>query len=49
MDALGIEQGLIAGFDRGARTAVAVAALWPQRCKAIVSVSGYILANLAAQ
>jgi pimeloyl-ACP methyl ester carboxylesterase len=48
MDALSIERAVIAGFDWGARTAVAVAALRPERCKAIVSVSGYILANIAA-
>jgi pimeloyl-ACP methyl ester carboxylesterase len=48
MDALSIERAVIAGFDWGARTTVAMAALWPERCKAIVSVSGYILANIAA-
>lgn len=48
MDALRIQRAVIAGFDWGARTAVAVAALWPQRCEAIVSVSGYIIANLEA-
>src|SRR5215472_7256573 len=48
MDALEIREAVIAGFDWGARTAVAVAALWPGRCKAIVSVSGYIITNLDA-
>jgi pimeloyl-ACP methyl ester carboxylesterase len=48
MDALRIEKPLIAGFDWGARTTVAMAALWPERCKAMVSVSGYILVNLEA-
>lgn len=48
MDALRIDRATIAGFDWGARTAVAVAALWPDRCEAIVSVSGYIIANLEA-
>lgn len=48
MDALRIGRALIAGFDWGARTAIAVAALWPERCEAIVSVSGYILVNLEA-
>ncbi|MES1158591.1 MAG: alpha/beta hydrolase [Terricaulis silvestris] len=48
MDALHIQRAVVAGFDWGARTAVAVAALWPARCKAIVPVSGYILANLEA-
>src|SRR5262249_19662054 len=48
MDALGIEKAVIAGFDWGARTAVVMAALWPERCKAGVSVSGYITVNLEA-
>jgi pimeloyl-ACP methyl ester carboxylesterase len=48
LDALHISRATIAGFDWGARTAVAVAVLWPERCKAIIPVSGYILANLAA-
>ena len=42
MDALRIERATLAGFDWGARTANIVAALWPERCKAMVSVSGYI-------
>jgi pimeloyl-ACP methyl ester carboxylesterase len=41
MDALDIENAVVAGFDWGARTAAIVAALWPERCKALVSVSGY--------
>ncbi|MER8423138.1 alpha/beta hydrolase [Mesorhizobium sp. M1403] len=45
MDALGIEKATIAGCDWGARTANVVAALWPERCKAIVSVSGYLIGN----
>ena len=45
MDALGIESAIIAGFDWGARSANVVAALWPQRCKAMVSVSGYLIGN----
>ncbi len=48
MDALHIEQAVIAGFDWGARTANIVAALWPERCKAMVSVSGYLIGNPAA-
>ncbi len=40
MDALKIEKATLAGFDWGARTADIVAALWPERCKALVSVSG---------
>lgn len=45
MDALRIEQATLAGFDWGARTADIVAALWPQRCKGLVSVSGYLIGN----
>jgi pimeloyl-ACP methyl ester carboxylesterase len=45
MDALGIKRALIAGFDWGARTANIVAALWPERCKAMVSVSGYLIGS----
>ena len=43
MDSLRIESAVVAGFDWGARSANVVAALWPQRCKAIVSVSGYLI------
>jgi pimeloyl-ACP methyl ester carboxylesterase len=45
MDALGIERAIVAGFDWGARTADIVAALWPERCKALVAVSGYLIGN----
>jgi pimeloyl-ACP methyl ester carboxylesterase len=45
MDALKIENAVIAGFDWGARTANIMAALWPKRCKAMVSVSGYLIGN----
>ena len=45
MDALKIETTILAGFDWGARTADIVAALWPERCKALVSVSGYLIGN----
>ena len=45
MDALGIRQATLAGFDWGARTADIVAALWPERCKALVSVSGYLIGS----
>jgi len=48
LDALGIRQALIGGFDWGARTADIVAALWPERCKALVSVSGYLIGSQAA-
>jgi len=45
MDALKIDKATLAGFDWGARTANIVAALWPERCKAMVSVSGYLIGN----
>ena len=45
LDALDIRQAIIAGFDWGARTANIVAALWPERCKAMVSVSGYLIGS----
>ncbi len=48
MDALGIETATLAGFDWGARTACIVAALWPERCRALVSVSGYLIGNQEA-
>lgn len=48
MDALKIQKAILAGFDWGGRTACVVAALWPERCKALVSVSGYLMSNLEA-
>jgi pimeloyl-ACP methyl ester carboxylesterase len=48
MDALGITSAIIGGFDWGARTANVIAALWPERCKALVSVSGYLIGSQAA-
>ena len=48
MDALDIKQATVAGFDWGARTADIVAALWPDRVKAIVSVSGYLIGSQEA-
>ena len=48
MDALKIEKATLAGFDWGARTANIIAALWPARCKAMVSVSGYLIGSQAA-
>jgi pimeloyl-ACP methyl ester carboxylesterase len=48
MDALKIETAVLAGFDWGARTADIIAALWPQRCKGLVSVSGYLIGSQAA-
>jgi pimeloyl-ACP methyl ester carboxylesterase len=47
MDALKIQKAIVAGFDWGARTADAMAVLWPERCKAIVSVSGYLISSPA--
>ena len=48
MDALKIEKAVVAGFDWGARTADIVAAIWPERCKALVSVSGYLIGSQEA-
>jgi pimeloyl-ACP methyl ester carboxylesterase len=48
MDALKIQQATLAGFDWGARTADIIAALWPERCKALVSVSGYLIGSQAS-
>lgn len=48
MDALGIEKAVVAGADWGARTADIVAALWPQRCAGLVSVSGYLIGSQKA-
>jgi pimeloyl-ACP methyl ester carboxylesterase len=48
MDALRIEKAILGGYDWGARTADIIAALWPERCKAIVSVSGYLIGSQQA-
>ena len=48
LDALRIEKAVVAGFDWGARTANIVAALWPERCKAMVTVSGYLIGSQQA-
>ena len=48
MDALKIDRAVIAGFDWGARTANIMAALWPERCQALVSVSGYLIGSQEA-
>ena len=45
LDALHIKKAIVAGFDWGARTADIMAALWPERCKALVSVSGYLIGS----
>ena len=47
MDALKVQTATVAGFDWGARTADVMATLWPERCKAIVSVSGYLISTPA--
>jgi pimeloyl-ACP methyl ester carboxylesterase len=48
MDALGIDKAILAGYDWGARTADIVAALWPERVKGLVSVSGYLIGSQEA-
>jgi pimeloyl-ACP methyl ester carboxylesterase len=48
MDALDIDRAIVAGFDWGARTADIVAALWPERCRGVVSVSGYLIGSQKA-
>ena len=48
MDALKIDKAVLGGYDWGGRTVDIIAALWPERCKAVVAVSGYIVTNLAA-
>ncbi|WP_164985742.1 alpha/beta hydrolase [Bosea sp. Tri-44] len=48
MDALKIEKAIIAGYDWGGRTANVIAALWPERCKAMVSISGYLIGSQEA-
>src|SRR6266849_3168883 len=48
MDALKIGRAILGGFDWGARTADIIAALWPERCKGLVSVSGYLIGSQQA-
>jgi len=48
MDALKIQNAVVAGFDWGARTADIMAALWPERCRGLVAVSGYLIGSQAA-
>ncbi|MDN5765678.1 MAG: alpha/beta hydrolase [Humibacillus sp.] len=48
LDALNLPRATLAGYDWGARAACVVAALWPQRCTALVSVNGYLIQNIAA-
>ncbi|MFF8592410.1 alpha/beta fold hydrolase [Streptomyces sp. NPDC015220] len=49
MDALKIDEAVLAGFDWGSRTADVIAALWPERVRALVSVSGYLVTDVEAQ
>ncbi len=49
MDALKIKSAIFGGFDWGGRTADIIAVLWPERCKALVSVSGYLIPSREAQ
>jgi pimeloyl-ACP methyl ester carboxylesterase len=48
MDALAVEKAIVAGFDWGARTADIFAALWPEHCTGLVSVSGYLISSVEA-
>jgi pimeloyl-ACP methyl ester carboxylesterase len=48
MDALQIQKAIVAGFDWGARTANIIATLWPERCRAMVSISGYLIGSQKA-
>ncbi len=48
MDALKIEKAIVAGYDWGGRTANILAAIWPERCKATVAVSGYLIGSVEA-
>ena len=48
MDALEIDTAILAGFDWGARSADIIAALWPERCRGLVAVSGYLIGSQAA-
>ena len=48
MDALGVDKAILGGYDWGARTVNIMAVLWPERCQAMVSVSGYLIGSQAA-
>ncbi|WP_327350212.1 alpha/beta hydrolase [Streptomyces sp. NBC_01321] len=48
MDALGIDRTILAGYDWGSRTGDIIAALWPERCKALISATGYLITNVEA-
>jgi pimeloyl-ACP methyl ester carboxylesterase len=47
MDALGLDRAVLAGYDWGGRAACVAAALWPERCKGLVSVNGYLIQDIA--
>jgi pimeloyl-ACP methyl ester carboxylesterase len=47
LDALGLERAALAGYDWGGRAACVVAALWPERVTALVSIGGYNIQNIA--
>jgi pimeloyl-ACP methyl ester carboxylesterase len=47
MDALNIPSAVLAGYDWGGRAACVAAALWPERCKGLVSVNGYLIQDIA--
>lgn len=47
MDALGVTRAVFAGYDWGGRAACVAAALWPDRCRGLVSVNGYLIQNIA--
>ena len=47
MDALGVQDAVLAGYDWGGRAACVVAALWPERCRALVSFNSYNIQNIA--
>ncbi|MGH6702478.1 MAG: alpha/beta fold hydrolase, partial [Bradyrhizobium sp.] len=47
MDAFGIKRAVLAGYDWGGRAACVAAALWPDRCRGLVSVNGYLIQDIA--
>lgn len=49
LDALGVERAVFGGYDWGGRALVVAAALWPERCRALVSVNSYLVQNLAPE
>jgi pimeloyl-ACP methyl ester carboxylesterase len=47
MDALGLGQAMLAGYDWGGRAACVVAALWPERVRGLVTIGGYNIQAIA--